>query len=83
MKSKEVLELLQITRPTLTKYVKEGMIKTTTLLNGRYDYDKNSVYKLFDKGIDRKTYLYVLIKYTVKKFFSPDFYPILSYIKIM
>jgi len=27
MKSKEVLELLQITRPTLTKYVKEGLIK--------------------------------------------------------
>ena len=34
MKSKEVLELLQITRPTLTKYVKEGTIKTTTLSNG-------------------------------------------------
>ena len=45
MKSKEMLELLQITRPTLTKYVKEGMIKTTTLLNGRYYYDKDFVYK--------------------------------------
>ncbi|NFQ99333.1 IS607 family transposase, partial [Clostridium botulinum] len=31
MKSKEVLELLQITRPTLTKYVKEGIIRTITL----------------------------------------------------
>jgi len=31
MKSKEVLELLQITRPTLTKYVKEGLIKLITL----------------------------------------------------
>ena len=76
-----MLELLQITRPTLIKYVKEGMIKTTTLSNGRYDYDKDSIYKLLNKGIDRKTYLYVLIKHTVKKFFSPDFYPILSYIK--
>jgi len=27
MKSKEVLELLQITRPKLTKYVKEKIIK--------------------------------------------------------
>lgn len=57
MKSKEVLELLQITRLTLTKYVKEGIIKTITLPNGRYDYDKDSVYKLFNKGIDRKTYI--------------------------
>ena len=47
MKSKEVLELLQITRPTLTKYVKEGLIKVNILPNGRYDYDKDSVYKLF------------------------------------
>lgn len=61
MKSKEVLELLQITRPTLTKYVKEGLIKTTTLPNGRYDYDKESVYKLFNKGVDRKTYLYTRV----------------------
>lgn len=38
MKSKEGLELLQITRPTLTKYVKEGLIKTITFPNGRYDY---------------------------------------------
>ena len=35
MKAKEVLELLQITRPTLTKYVKEGLIKVTTLPNSR------------------------------------------------
>lgn len=47
MKSKEVLELLQITRPTLTKYVKEGLIKVNILPNGRYNYDKDSVYKLF------------------------------------
>lgn len=61
MKSKEVLELLQITRPTLTKYVKTGVIKTNTLPNGRYDYDKDSVYKIFNKGIDRKTYIYARV----------------------
>lgn len=61
MKSKEVLELLQITRPTLTKYVKEGLIKTTTLPNGRYDYDSESVYKLFNKGVERKTYIYARV----------------------
>lgn len=28
MKSKDVLKILGITRPTLTKYVKDGTIKT-------------------------------------------------------
>ena len=61
MKAKEVLELLQITRPTLTKYVKQNLIKTITLPNGRYDYNKDSVYKIFNKGVDRKTYLYARV----------------------
>jgi putative resolvase len=61
MKSNEVLELLQITRPTLTKYVKEGLVKVVILPNGRYDYNKESVYKLFNKGVDRKTYLYARV----------------------
>ena len=61
MKAKEVLELLQITRPTLTKYVKEGLIKVNILPNGRYDYDKDSVYKLFNKGVERKTYIYARV----------------------
>lgn len=67
MKSKEVLQLLQITRPTLTKYVKEGLIKTETLPNGRYDYDKESVYKLFNKGVDRKTYVYARVSTSKQK----------------
>jgi Predicted site-specific integrase-resolvase len=58
MKAKEVLELLQISRPTLTKYVKEGISDYTILPNSRYDYDKKSVYKLFNKGVERKTYIY-------------------------
>jgi len=69
MKSNEVLELLQITRPTLTKYVKEGLIQVTVLHNGRYDYDKESIYKIFNKGVDRKTYIYARVS-TVKQ--KPD-----------
>lgn len=61
MKSKEVLELLQISRPTLTKYVKSGRIRVEVMTNGRYDYDKDSVYKLFNKGVDRKTYVYARV----------------------
>lgn len=67
MKSKEVLELLQITRPTLCKYVKEGIIKTTVMPNGRYDYDYDSVYKLFNKGVKRKTYIYARVSTSKQK----------------
>lgn len=61
MKSKEVLELLQISRPTLTKYVKSGLIEVETKPNGQYDYKEESVYKLFNKGMERKTYIYARV----------------------
>ena len=61
MTAREVLHLLQITRPTLTKYVKEGKIKVTVKGNGRYDYDSDSVYKMLNKDIERKTYLYARV----------------------
>ncbi len=58
MKAKEVLNLLRITRQTLTKYVKEGIITVTTLPNGHYDYHEKSVYSFLNKDIDRKTVIY-------------------------
>ncbi|MBC8061700.1 MAG: IS607 family transposase [Clostridiaceae bacterium] len=61
MKTREVLQLLQISRPTLSKYVKEKIIKISILPNGRYDYDKDSIYKLFNKGVERNTYLYARV----------------------
>ena len=66
MKASEVLQLLKITRPTLTKYVKEGKIKVTVKGNGQYDYDVDSVYKMLNKDIERKTYLYARVS-TVKQ----------------
>jgi len=61
MKSREVLALLRITRPTLTKYVKTGIIKATTMPNGQYDYDKKSVMALFNDGIPLNTYIYARV----------------------
>lgn len=61
MKASEVLQILQITRPTLTKYVKTGKIKVTVKGNGQYDYDTESVYKMLNKDIERKTYLYARV----------------------
>lgn len=61
MKSKEVLKLLQISRPTLTKYVKKGWIKTETFPNGHYNYNDDDVYKIMMGGIERKTYIYARV----------------------
>lgn len=59
--SKEVLQLLGISRPTLTKYVKTGVIRATRLPNKRYDYNSEDVFRLFNKGVERKTYLYARV----------------------
>lgn len=67
MKSKDVLLILRITRPTLTKYVKERLIKVTELPNGRYNYDDNSVYEFLNKDIKRKTYLYARVSTNKQK----------------
>jgi len=43
MRAKEVLEKLGITRPTLSKYVKEGKIGVSCLAQNRYIYDGEDV----------------------------------------
>lgn len=67
MKAKEVLQILRVTRPTLTKYVKDGLIKVTVKGNGQYDYDSDSVYKLLNKDIERKTYIYARVSTAKQK----------------
>lgn len=67
MKSNEVLRILNITRPTLCKYVKEEKIKAQKKPNGQYDYDENSVYALLNKNIERKTYLYARVSTSKQK----------------
>ena len=67
MKANEALNLLRITRPTLTKYVKEGIIKVDKLPNGRYEYDSNSVYSFLNKDVKRKTYIYARVSTSKQK----------------
>ena len=67
MTAQEVLRTLQITRPTLTKYVKNGVIKVAVKGNGRYDYDADSVYKMLNKDIERKTYVYARVSTSKQK----------------
>ena len=61
MKAKEVLKILKVTRPTLTKYVKEGKLKVTLLPNGLYDYDEDSVLSLAKISADRKCVIYARV----------------------
>ena len=61
MKSNKVLKLLNITRPTLSHYVKIGKLKATMQPNGFYNYDEESVYKIINKDIERKNVIYARV----------------------
>lgn len=58
MLAKDVLRLLKISRPTLTKYVHTKIIRVETLPNDRYDYNEEDVYKFLNKDLKRKTFIY-------------------------
>ena len=61
MKAKEVLKLLKVTRPTLTKYVKSGKLKVKELPSGMYDYDDYSVFELAHICKERSCVIYARV----------------------
>lgn len=67
MKSNEVLKTLRITRPTLTKYIKTGIIKGVKLPNGQYDYNEESVYSFLNKDLKRNTVIYARVSTSKQK----------------
>lgn len=46
MRACEVMKLLKISRTTLYRYVKRGLILIDSSINGKYIYNANSVYAL-------------------------------------
>lgn len=58
MKANEVLKFLNVTRPTLSSYVKNGYIKAERTRTGYYDYDRESVFQFRNKEIDRINVIY-------------------------
>lgn len=46
MKSKDVLKLLKVTRPTLCKYVKEGKLRAIKINKTKLDYNEDDVFEL-------------------------------------
>ena len=67
MKAKQVLSLLQITRPTLTRYVKNGTLQVRKMPNGQYDYQEDSVYFLLNKNVPGKTVIYCRVSLSKQK----------------
>lgn len=59
--AKEVFRFLKISRPTLTKYVKSGIIRIEILPNGRYNYNEDDVYKFLNRDLKRKTVIYARV----------------------
>lgn len=58
MKASEVMKTLQISRSTLLRWRKEGILKAKKLPSGQYDWDEDSVFELINKGEKRGVYLY-------------------------
>ena len=61
MFAKDVLRVLQVSRPTLSKYVKTGIIRVHVMQNGHYDYNEEDVYKFLNKDVKRRTYIYARV----------------------
>jgi len=61
MKANEVLNLLRITRKTLHVYAATGKIRYTVMPNGYYDYNDEDVYKLLNRDVKRKTFIYARV----------------------
>ena len=61
MKANEVLKILNITRPTLTKYVKIGKINVIIKPSGQYDYVDDDVFRLANISVNRKCVIYARV----------------------
>lgn len=61
MRSKDVLKILRITRPTLTSYVKNGKIRVVPQPNRFYDYNEDDVLKLAGITSSRKAVIYARV----------------------
>lgn len=61
MKAKEVLKILQVSRQTLTAYVKNGSLIVRKKANGYYDYDEDSVLKKAGITPERKIVVYARV----------------------
>lgn len=61
MKASKVLKILNISRQTLTKYVKNGDIRVFIKANKQYEYDNNDVYRKAGLSNERSNAIYTRV----------------------
>lgn len=61
MKTKEVMRVLRISRPTVYNYRVSGKLTGKLLPNKSWDYDQESVYKILNADVPRKNYIYARV----------------------
>lgn len=61
MKSSKVLKILNISRQTLVKYVKNGDIRVVMQTNKQYDYNEEDVYRKAGLSENRVNVVYARV----------------------
>lgn len=67
MKSSKVLKILNISRQTLVKYVKNGDIRVVMQTNKQYDYNEEDVYRKAGLSENRVNVVYARVSTTKQK----------------
>ncbi len=67
MKANQVMRLLRISRATLHRYAEKGNIRYMKLPSGIYNYNDEDVYKLLNKDVLRKNYIYARVSTAKQK----------------
>lgn len=67
MKAKQVLQLLNISQPTLGHYCKRGLIHYDLTPTGKRIYHDKDVYSILNNGQTRKNYIYARVSTTSQK----------------
>lgn len=67
IKAKQVLQLLNISQPTLGHYCKRGLIHYDLTPTGKRIYHDKDVYSILNNGQKRKNYIYARVSTTSQK----------------
>ena len=67
MKYKEAIKILKVTRPTVCRYVRDGIIRANRLTNGQLDYNEDDVYKTAGIETSRKCVIYARVSTNKQK----------------
>lgn len=61
MKAGEALKVLRISSPTLYRWCDSGIIRRRKLPSGSFDYNEEDIYKILNKDVRRKVYIYARV----------------------